>query len=157
MIRSRLEFAIESMASFLDRMGAAIGRMMVLPLAVALNACAAREEKVQENVVPTDYKPPILEMLHGALEDPTNIRDASISDPVLKPVAGATRYVVCIRYNPRDAGGRYTGIKTIAAVYYAGRLTQIINPSSDQCSGVAYQPFPELQKLCRTIVCQAGS
>jgi hypothetical protein len=157
MIRSRLELAIGSTMSFLDRLGVTTAWMAVLPLAVALNACAAREEKVQENVVPTDYKPPILEMLHGALEDPTNIRDASISDPVLKPVAGATRYMICIRYNPRDAGGRYTGIKTIAAVYYAGRLTQFINPSSDQCSGVTYHPFPELQKLCRTIVCQGDS
>jgi hypothetical protein len=141
----------------LVRLGITTAWMMMLPLTLTLAACAAREEKVQENVVPTDYKAAILEMLHGSLEDPTNIRDASISNPVLKPVAGATRYVICIRYNPRDTGGRYSGIKTIAAVYYAGRLTQIINPSSDQCSGVTYQPFPELQKLCRTIVCQGGN
>lgn len=88
------------------------------------------------------------------LEDPTNIRDASISEPALKPVAGSTRYVVCLRYNPKDGGGQYMGIRNVAAVYYAAHLTQIINATADQCGGVAYQPFPELQKLCRAVNCQ---
>jgi hypothetical protein len=126
----------------------------MLLLAIALSACAARNEPAEEeNVVPRDYKSRILDLLQGSLEDPTNIRDAAVSEPALKPVAGATRYVVCVRYNPRDNRGQYMGIRTVAAIFYAGDLTQFVNPTSEQCGGVAYQPFPELQKLCRTIGC----
>ena len=125
-----------------------------LLLAIALSACAARNDPAQEeNIVPRDYKPRILDLLHGSLEDPTNIRDAAISEPDLKPVGGATRYVVCVRYNPRDGSGRYMGIRTVAAIFYAGDLTQFINPTNEQCGGAIYQPFPELQKLCRAIGC----
>jgi len=128
--------------------------LIVLPLIVGLNACAAREEKAQENILPSDHKSVVLEMLQTSLDDPTNIRDAAISEPVLKPVAGSTRYVVCFRYNAKDGSGRYMGVKDTAAVFFAGRVTQYITPTSEQCGGVAYQPFPELQKLCRSIGCQ---
>jgi hypothetical protein len=127
--------------------------LSALPLVLALCACWGREDKPQENVLPTNYKPDILEMLHGSLEDPTNVRDAAISEPVLKPVAGSTRYVVCLRFNARDSSGQYTGMKNLAAVYFSGRITQLINSTDVQCGGVAFQPFPELQKLCREIVC----
>jgi hypothetical protein len=129
-------------------------QLITLPLAFALSACLFAENKPQENVRPTDYKSEILDMVRGSLEDPTNIRDASIAEPALKPVAGATRYVICLRYNPKDGGGQYMGIRTVAAVYFAGHLTQIINATPDQCGGVAYQPFSELQKLCRAVNCQ---
>lgn len=125
-------------------------------LAAALSACLYYEDKPVENVAPKDYKPDILETIHASLSDPTNIRDAGITEPLLKPVAGATRYVVCVRYNPKE-GGQYAGIKTIAAVYFGGRLTQFINPTPEQCGGVAYQPFPELQQLCREAVCPKRS
>ena len=124
----------------------------LLPL-LALCACWGRDDKPQENILPTNYRPDIIEMLHGTLEDPTNVRDAGISEPVLKPVAGSTRYVVCLRFNARDSSGQYTGMKNQAAVFFSGRITQIINATAEQCGGVAYQPFPELQKLCREIVC----
>jgi len=118
-----------------------------------LCACWGRDDKVQENILPTNVKPDILEMLHGSLEDPTNIRDAALSEPVLKPVAGSPRYVVCVRFNARDSSGQYTGMKNLAAVYFGGRVTQLIASNSEQCGGVAYQPFPELQRLCREVVC----
>ena len=125
------------------------------PLAFALNACLYTEKKPQENVLPTSYKPEIIEMVRGSLTDPTNIRDAAISEPVLKPIAGTTRYVVCFRYNPKDGGGQYEGIKNVAAVFYSGQITQIINSTPEQCGGVAFQPFPEMQKLCRAIDCKS--
>jgi hypothetical protein len=130
-----------------------VTKFFALAPALALGGCLYKETKPQENLVPADYKPAILEMVHGSLEDPTNIRDASLSEPVLKPVAGTMRYVVCFRYNPRDGGGQYMGVKNLAAVFYSGRITQFINATAEQCGGVVYQPFPELQKLCRTIVC----
>jgi hypothetical protein len=130
-----------------------MARLSALPLAFVLNACLYAEKKPQENLLPKDYKFEIIEMVRGSLEDPTNIRDAAISEPVLKPVAGTTRYVICFRYNPRDAHG-YLGIKSLAAVYYAGQMTQIINAAPEQCGSVAFQPFLELQKLCRTVNCQ---
>jgi hypothetical protein len=131
--------------------------LAVAALAVALGACLYREDKPVENVLPVNYKPDILETIHGSLQDPTNIRDASIAEPMLKPVAGTTRYIVCLRYNPKDGNGQYTGIKTVAAVYFGGRMTQIISPTPEQCGGVTYQPFPELQRLCRELVCPKRS
>ena len=137
------------MKSSLVRGSAPAVRLIALPLALALSAClyTYTETKPQENARPADYKSDILDMVRDALEDPTNIRDASIAEPALKPVAGTTRYVVCVRYNPRDGGGRYMGIRNVAAVYFGGRLTQIISATPDQCGGVVYQPFLELQKL----------
>jgi hypothetical protein len=132
---------------------ARVKTLAALPLLLALCACWGRDDKVQENILPTNVKPDILEMLHGSLEDPTNIRDAALSEPVLKPVAGSPRYVVCVRFNARDSSGQYTGMKNLAAVYFGGRVTQLIASNSEQCGGVAYQPFPELQRLCREVVC----
>jgi hypothetical protein len=131
---------------------ARVKTLAALPLLLTLCACRGSDDKVQENILPANVKPDILEMLHGSLEDPTNIRDAAISEPVLKQVAGSTRYVVCMRFNARDARGQYTG-RNLAAVYFSGRITQIIRSTDEQCGGVAYQPFPELQKLCREVVC----
>ena len=125
-------------------------------LAACSSACSQREpEAVQENILPTDIKATIIDMLHSQLEDPTNIRDAALSEPALKPVAGTTRYVVCF---PIQSAGRAAadtmGIKNQAVIYYAGRPTQIISSTHELCGGVAYQPFPELQKLCRSVGCK---
>jgi hypothetical protein len=40
---------------------------------------------------------------------------------------------------------RQSAIKTQAAVYLAGQMTQFIDAAPDQCAGAAYQPFKELE------------
>jgi hypothetical protein len=124
-------------------------------VALALAACSSfNEPKTEANKLPSDYKPAILDYLRKDLEDPTNIRDAFISEPALRPVGGATRYVVCFRFNARERG-RYAGSKEMAAVFFDNQITQLVAGSPELCGGAAYQPFPELQRLCRSINCQA--
>jgi hypothetical protein len=113
------------------------------------------------NIVPTDYKRDILGAMHAYLGDPTGIREAGISDPVLKPVGGIQRYVVCVRFNAKKRGNEYAGVKEIAAVFLVGRFDRFVERTPDkpqerdqekaptQCAGVGFVPFPELQKLTR--------
>jgi hypothetical protein len=101
------------------------------------------------NTVPTNYKPEIVAAMHAYLNDPTGIRDATIAAPALKPVgdANATRYVVCIKFNPKKNATEYAGMKELAAAFLAGRFDRFIETPRDQCAGATYTPFPELQKL----------
>jgi hypothetical protein len=128
----------------------------IAPLvALVLCACAgSRDEKPPEaNIVPPNYKNEILSYVHTTLDDPTNIRDAFMSEPALRPSGAETRYIVCLRYNAKDRTGQYGGNKERAAYFYGGRLTTIEDATKEQCGKAAYQPFPELQKLCREVVC----
>jgi hypothetical protein len=125
-------------------------------LAVVLCACAEHAEpKVEENVVPTDYKAEILKQMRFHVDDPEGIRDAFIAEPALRPYGTVSRYIVCVRFNARNNEGRYLGSKDMAAFYYAGRITRIVDADRELCANSAYQPFPELQKLCRELVCKS--
>jgi hypothetical protein len=125
-------------------------------LAIALGACAERgASKVEENILPTDYRPDILTEMRRHVDDPEGIRDAYIAEPALRPYGTVSRYVVCIRFNARNNDGRYVGSKDMAAFYYAGRMTRILDSDRELCGSAAYQPFPELQKLCRELVCKS--
>jgi hypothetical protein len=100
---------------------------------------------------PDHYKADILAAMHAYLNDPSGIRDASISEPVLKSVPGGTRYVVCLRFNGKQNNGTYAGEKQIAAVFLAGRFDDFTDPivAREPCNGAAYTRFPELEKLQR--------
>ena len=100
---------------------------------------------------PDHYKADILAAMHAYLNDPSGIRDASISEPMLKSVPGGTRYLVCLRFNGKQNNGTYAGEKQIAAVFLAGRFDDFLDPTAarEPCNGVAYSPFPELEKLQR--------
>jgi hypothetical protein len=125
-------------------------------LAAGLAACTISAPKTEENMVPVDYRPKLLEQLHRQLPDPTGIRDAFIAEPALKPVEGNTnRYVACVRFTPKDENGQYSGSKELAGIYHAGQLMHLISATPELCRGAPYQPFPELQKLCREIRCPA--
>jgi hypothetical protein len=130
------------------------------------------------NTYPDNYKTELLGFLHSYINDPTQIRDAAIADPVLRQVSnvpqergpgptgrgdpgdrGGTffnpgggpreRYVVCVRYNAKDRDGRYTGIKQGMAVYAGGRFDRFIEQPRGACDQAEYKPFPELQALGR--------
>jgi hypothetical protein len=111
------------------------------------------EVAVDPNVMPANYRADILAVIHRTLDDPTGIRDAFIAEPALIQSGVETRYAVCLRYNAKTRDGAYGGLKERAAFFYAGQLTTIIEASREQCGKAAYQPFPELEKLCREIVC----
>ena len=100
---------------------------------------------------PDNYKSDILAAMHAYLNDPSGIRDAAIAAPVLKDVAGGSRYIVCLRFNGKRDDGAYTGVQQIAAVFLAGRFDDFLDAAAakEPCAGAAYAPFPELEQLKR--------
>jgi hypothetical protein len=136
--------------------GAAAWRAsLLLLLALGLGACGHRQldaatgDEDGANEFPTNYKSEILSALHAYLNDPTAIRDAAIAAPTLKPTGNGTvtRYLVCLKFNPKKNASEYAGVKEIAAAFLAGRFDRFIEAPREQCAGAAYTPFPELQKL----------
>ncbi|HEY8273332.1 MAG TPA: hypothetical protein VIG56_02190 [Pseudolabrys sp.] len=124
-------------------------------LAVGLIGCSGSGKQPEENpnVFPADYKNEILLTMTNALEDPTNIRDAFVSEPVLRQAGKEERYVVCVRSDSRNANKHYTGSKDRIGYFYAGHLNQLIDATKEQCGNAAYKPFPELEKLCQAKKC----
>jgi len=122
--------------------------------AMALAACASDDKKdVDPNIFPTNYKQEILDTLSRTLSDPTNIRGAFISDPVLAAGSKDQRYTVCVRASDRNAKQQYTGSTDRIAYFYAGHLNQLVEANKEQCAKAAYKPFPELEKLCLGKTC----
>ncbi len=123
----------------------------------ALAACSSfgssKVPEVNPNLFPTDYKQEILNTMTRTLQDPTNVRDAYLSDPVLAPVGKDQRYTACVRYNARDAAKHYLGSQDRIAYFYAGHLNQLVEATPEQCGQAAYKPFPELEKLCLAKKC----
>ena len=149
-----------------------------LGVAVSLADCAGHGRPSSDeraNAYPENYKTDLLGFLHTYVNDPTQIRDAAIADPVLMPVSGSPdragsspgrfanpfdptggsqeRYVVCVRYNAKDRDGRYTGLKQGMAVYVRGRFDRFTEQPRDQqrgpCEHADFKPFPELEALGR--------
>lgn len=140
---------------------------------IALSGCAglspgrSREERESRlNVFPDNYKNEVLAAMRSYVTDPTNIRDAYITDPSIKQVGTRNRYAVCIRYNAKDGDGRYTGSKDIMAIFVNGRFDQFmdvvnqnalpgadlseqVNSLKQLCGQADYRRFPELEVLKR--------
>jgi hypothetical protein len=104
-----------------------------------------------QNSLPQNYRRDMLAFLRTYLNDPSHIRDAGISPPMLKTVGPGQRYVACVRFNARDDHHKYMGVKTGAAVYVSAKLDRFIDGKQVQsfCKDAAYAPFPELARLKR--------
>ena len=78
-------------------------------LTLALMGCSSsgKEPPENPNVFPADYKNEVLNTLSTTLDDPTNIRGAYISEPVLQRAGSDERYSVCVRSDSRDPGKQY--------------------------------------------------
>ena len=125
-------------------------------LAAGLIGCSSGSSQQSEenpNVFPADYKNEILLTMTNTLEDPTNIRGAFISEPVLRSAGKDERYVVCVRSDSRNANKNYTGSKDRIGYFYGGHLNQLVDATKEQCGNAAYKPFPELEKLCLAKKC----
>ncbi len=124
--------------------------------AVSLIACSSDKKQAEENpnVFPADYKNQILVTLTNSLDDPTNIRSASITDPFVRSAGKEERYVVCLRFDTRNLNRNYTGIQDRIAYFYGGHINQLVEATKEQCGNVAYKPFPELEKLCQAKKCE---
>jgi hypothetical protein len=104
-----------------------------------------------ENVYPQGYRRDLLAFLRTYLNEPSGVRGAAVSAPVLKDVGPGERYMTCVRYNERK-DGRYPGPKDGVAVYVSGKLDRFFDaPREVQpfCKDAAFAPFPELETLTR--------
>ena len=137
--------------------GPQASRWLATVLVAAATAACHYEPKVEANAVPRpdEYKEVIQDYVRAQFTDPTGIRNAFISVPVLRTVASATpRYVVCFKFEAKDnETHRYSGQKEIAAIFYDGRINQYTGSTPELCGQASYQPFTELQKLCREKIC----
>jgi len=130
-------------------------------IASALGGCAtevgpsAAELKANweaQNIVPQGYKRDLMAFLRTYLNDPSQIRDAAVSQPQRKDVGPGERYVVCVRYNTRKIDGKYAGVKDGAATFVSGKLDRFFDTPREVrelCKDAAYAPFPELETLTR--------
>jgi len=129
------------------RAGLLVGMSLILAACGHQNQIDATGGDGGINAYPANYKSDIVAAMHAYLNDPTGIRDAAIAPPALKPFGNGTRYIACVKFNPRKNASEYAGVKELAAVFLAGRFDQFVENQHDQCAGSSYAPFPELQKL----------
>ena len=127
---------------------------LVVGLALAACASGGKEPEENPNIVPTNYKQEIIDTLTRVLDDPTNVRDAYVSEPVLRPAGKGERYTVCVRANARNLMREYSGAKDRIAIFFGGHLNQLIDATKEQCGNASYKPFPELEKLCLGQKCE---
>jgi len=132
----------------------ALAAGLLLGATLALGGCGQHHHPDAEsagdsgvNAYPANYKADILAGMHAYLNDPTGIRDAAISEPALKQVGNSTRYVACVKFNPKKNAAEYAGVREVAAVFLAGRFDDFVDAPKEQCAGATYTTFPELQKL----------
>jgi hypothetical protein len=99
------------------------------------------------NVFPADYRTKVAALLRNYLNNPSKVRDAYISAPMLKPFRGSVHYVACVRYNPRGAGNQYIGNQERVAEFLGGALNQFVSSTPELCADAVYQRFPEAETL----------
>ncbi|MEH2590751.1 hypothetical protein [Bradyrhizobium sp. AZCC 1721] len=134
-----------------------IAAVILLPL--ALSACAASDESkpitftddrgVSSQPFPKNYRTEVLAFLKTYLNDPVGVRGAVMAEPIERVVGGRLRYVVCLRFSPRESDGGYREPRERAILFVDGRLDRIIENAAEPCAGLAYAPFAELEKLTR--------
>ena len=130
-------------------------RWLLVLAALVLAGCSSdwmreRDRSEQANTTPpVNHKSDIIAFMHTYLNDPVGVRDAFMSEPALRTVDSASRYVVCLRYNARKSDGRYAGSKDSLVLFRDGRLDRIIDNARERCRDAAYQPFPELEWMQR--------
>jgi hypothetical protein len=124
--------------------------MFCLAAAVALAGCSNSDKKTTEdpNIFPAKYKSQIVDFVPSVVSDATNIRSGFVSEPVLKTDGPVHVYYSCVRFNARTNGLQYGGSKDYAVYFYSGQINQFVEAPPDLCAKAAYQPFPEIEKIC---------
>jgi hypothetical protein len=127
----------------------------LLSFGLALAACSGDSKNAVEdpNIFPKNYQREVLSTLTSQLDDPTNIREAGITDPALRQAGREQRYAVCVRYNARNGNRHYEGVKERIGYFYGGELNQLVEADQGQCKGAVYKPWPELEKYCLAKTC----
>ena len=130
---------------------------MLLPIALA--ACASSDESksitftddrgVANQPFPSNYRAEILAFMKTYLNNPAGVRDAAIAEPVQRTIGGRLRYVSCLRFAARESDGSYREPRERAVLFVDSRLDRVIENASEPCAGLAYAPFPDLEKMTR--------
>jgi hypothetical protein len=101
------------------------------------------EDEAALNTFPKDYQSQLLRFLRTSLNDP-KFRDASISEPALKPLSGAvSRYVVCVRFTNQSGADAHQPINDKLAIFFHGNVNQLIDADASLCGTVTYKPLVE--------------
>jgi hypothetical protein len=123
---------------------AAVRRAAAVVLVLAMGGCAREKPKpIEANTFPSDYKAQVADQVRLQLK-PKSVRDAYIAEPVLKTFLPTPRFVSCVKFDSADASGAYKGSKLYAAYFYAGKITQVVAVTVEQCDKADYLPFTEL-------------
>jgi hypothetical protein len=140
-------------------LGKSAKRTAIMLLPIVLAACAGGDDgrtisytsdrDGTNQPLPTNYRPQLLAFMKTYLNDPVGVHDAMMAEPVERTVGGRLRYVSCLRFNPRESDGSYRGLHERAIVFVDGRLDHVVENAGETCVGVAYAPFPELEKMTR--------
>jgi len=134
-------------------------RAAILLLPIALAACAGSDDGrsisytddrgVANQPYPNNYRAEVLAFMKTYLNNPVGVHDAMMAEPVQRTVGGRVRYVVCLRFTPREADGSYREPRERGILFVNGRLDRMIEKAGEVCAGAVYVPFPELEKMTR--------
>ena len=129
----------------------------MLLLSIGLAGCAedsgpisfTADRGVADQPFPANYKPEILAFMKTYLNNPVGVHDAGIADPVQRTIGGRLRYVVCLRYSPKDTDGSYRPSRDRGILFVDGRLDRLIENAAEPCAGATYAPFRDLEIMTR--------
>ena len=138
--------------------GGVLRLLSLLALGVTMSACASDNYEVSaevrkaeweaKNLYPRAYRAEIVAYLRTYLNDPTGLREAAISEPVLKPMGLGQRYVSCVRYRAKAGSGDLGASRDHLVVFVQGKL-DAFKEGKEQCAAATYVRFPELETLTR--------
>jgi hypothetical protein len=95
---------------------------------------------------PAYFRPALAAVIISSLREPGSVSDPAVSEPFLRWMVSADRYIVCVRFNARNGFGGMTGPAELMAVYEDGDLVRVIPAAAGECREARYMPFPELRK-----------
>jgi hypothetical protein len=133
--------------------------LAILMLPIALTACAGDDEsrsfslfdsgKDTPQSFPNNYRSELPAFMKTYLNNPVGVRDAALSEPVMRDVNGKMRYITCLRYSARESDGSYREPRERAVLFVNGRLDRMIEKGGELCAGVTVAPYPDLEKMTR--------
>jgi hypothetical protein len=128
-------------------------------LSIMLSACASSDDSkpitftddrgVSSQPFPRNYRTEVQSFLKTYLNNPVGVRDAVMAEPVERVIGGRQRFVVCMKFSARESDGGYREPRERAILFVDGRLDRIVENAAEPCAGLAYAPFPELEKMTR--------
>ena len=98
---------------------------------------------------PENYRSELLAFMRTYLNNPVGVRDAMMADPVQRTVRGRVHYISCLRFSEQQSDGTYREPRERAVLFINGRLDSVLQNAAEVCSGAAYAPFPDLEKMSR--------